>query len=101
MIYGERIKYAREKLGMDRMTFAVVLGTTQENIRNIENCKDESKKLGWDKMKKLIAIAELPKGYFFYDNNEFQRIVLEGIAYSKGAVSTEEVEDMLRIAKRR
>lgn len=70
MIHGERVRFAREKLGLSRMKFAILLDMTERSIANIENCKDESKKLGFDKMLKLILEAKLPKGWFFFDNQE-------------------------------
>lgn len=99
MIYGERVKYAREKLGMDRMEFAAMLGTTQENIRNIENCKDESKKLGFEKMQKLIDVAKLPAGYFFYSCTEVKAVLMAGKEiFLRPTTNTAEVttEELLR-----
>lgn len=106
MIYGDRVKYAREKLGINRMQLAVLLETTQQNIANVENCRDGSRKLGWEKMQKLIDTAELPKGYFFYDDDEFLAIVVgrgTDDVYVKavhgGSMLNEELEDVLEIIK--
>lgn len=59
MMYGDKIRYAREKLGMSMTDFAAAIGMTYRSIANIENCKDSSKKLSYDKMEAIIVLAEL------------------------------------------
>jgi len=109
MIHGERVKLAREKLGMDRMTFATVLDATQSYIANIENCKDNSKWLSSHKMQHIIDLAKLPAGYFFYSNDEFQEIVLGNNndpieVYAKlmrgGTMLDEELNEVLEIVRK-
>lgn len=102
MLYGEKVKYARKKLGLSRMKFAVMLGMTEGSIRNIEICKDESIKLSYDRMKKIIDIAELPKGYFFYDADEISVYLQDNIeVFSRGKdkVTDEEAKELATIAE--
>jgi len=102
MIYGERVRYARNKLGYSRIELAAALDTTERNIANIENCKDESKKLGWDKTKELIAIAELPKGYFFFDDDEIDVFLLDDteiFTRGKGKPTDKEAKDISELAE--
>ena len=106
MIYGERVRYARNRLGYSRIELANVLDTTERNIANIENSKDESKKLGWDKMLKLIDVANLPAGYFMYSIEDFNDIVVnrgKDEVFAKvmrgGTMLEEELEEVLEIIK--
>ena len=102
MLYGEKLKYARNKLGLSRMRFAVLIGLTEGTIANIENCKDESKKLGYDKMLEVILVAKLPKGWWFYNDAEMEQALLGGteIFARGGTVSEEEHRKILAILDR-
>lgn len=81
MLFGERVRYTRNKLGLSRMEFAVLLGMTERSIGNIENCKDESKKLSYDKMKQIIEIANMPKGWWFFNDEEIKEAIKNNLAW--------------------
>lgn len=66
MIYGEKVKYARDKLGLDRMDFAKLIHSTQQYIAQVENCKDESRRFGRTKEDIILKEASLPPGFFVY-----------------------------------
>lgn len=51
---------------MSRMELAIFLETTEANVANIENCKDESKKFGRKREAKIIKEAALPPGFFIH-----------------------------------
>ena len=105
LLYGERVRYARKKLGLSRMKFAVMLDMTERSIANVENSKDESVKLSFERMKLIIEKAELPAGYFFYTNKEFMDIVLSDHApdvYTKGGhMLDEEFKEVLELSKQK
>ena len=79
MTYGERVKFARLKLGVSIAEFAVLLGANEGTVENAECSKDGSYKLGFNKMKKIIELANLPAGWFFYNDNEIDLYVNKGI----------------------
>jgi len=96
--YGEKVKFARLKVGMSRMEFAVALGMTEGSIANVERCKDESKKLSYDRMKQIIDLAKLPSGWFFYNLDEIQEY--KNNVYARGGtVSDKEADEVSAIAK--
>lgn len=100
MIYGEKVRYAREKLGLSRMEFAIILGMTERSLGNVENCKDGSIKLSYDRMDKIIEIAKLPKGWWFYNAEEIQAYLIAGAEiFVRGneEVTEEEAKEISRI----
>lgn len=65
MIYSEKVRYAREKLKMDRMQFAVFLGTSEGHLRNIETAKEgKDIRFSREREAKIIKEAGLPPGFF-------------------------------------
>ena len=105
MLYGERLKYARKKLGLSRMRFAVLLDMTEGSIANVENCKDESRKLSYDKMAQVIELAELPKGWWFFDDDDIiefveSRVYARPLPGKQGSLSNKESDDISLLSER-
>ena len=103
MIYGEKVKYARNKLGLSRMKFAVLLGMTERSVANVENCKDESMKLGYDKMAMIIEFAQLPLGWWFMNDYEVNAYLLDDTEIfirGEGQPTKEEARELRDIVER-
>lgn len=102
MIYGEKVRFARKKLGMDRDGFAELLEMSEKSIANVENCKDETIKLSFDRMKLIIDKTKLPKGFFFYDPHEVMAYILDDAeVYTRGGTITDdEAKDIIGVAGR-
>lgn len=65
LIYGKKVRFARERIGMNRMDFAVLLGTSEGHLRNIETAK-EGKEIRFSREREEIIVKEasLPPGFF-------------------------------------
>lgn len=59
---------------MTREEFAALLGTTKQNVAQVENCKDSSRKFHRKKEDEIIKVAELPPGYFVNDTVDVEAI---------------------------
>lgn len=65
MIYSEKVRFARGRLGMSRMEFAVFLGSSEGHIRNIEVAKEGKEiRFSRDRETKITKEASLPPGFF-------------------------------------
>jgi transcriptional regulator with XRE-family HTH domain len=86
------------------MKFAVMLDMTEGSIANVENCKDESVKLSYERMLMILIATQLPKGWFFYDSNEDMLYLLdeqeEIFTRGEGEATYQEARDIVEITER-
>ena len=64
MTYGDKVRFARGRLKMNRMQFAVFLGSSEGYIRNIEVAKDKEIRFSREREEKIIKEASLSPGFF-------------------------------------
>ena len=82
MIYSEKVRHAREKLGMTRMEFAVFLGTSEGHLRNIETAKEgKDIRFSREREEKIIKEAGLPPGFFVNGEVYVQEIDKDTLYY--------------------
>ena len=103
MIYSEKVRHAREQLGMSRMEFAVFLGTSEGHLRNIETAKEgKDIRFSREREAKIIKEAGLPPG-FFVDGEVYVKEVGNDMLYYRtfpedvsSEIDYDEAVDLLR-----